>query len=124
MDTQAKQHLLSTLRELGFCIGLDKSLFMIIPNLPIFGWVTTTVHVTPLLRAHIRPTSSPLEPKYCFSPSKVQYTDFSLNLYTVTQTEENKSRRKAEHEDLLNVRNAPFKLTRVFSLCDVILFGI
>lgn len=27
MDTQAKQHLLSTLCELGFCIGLDKSLF-------------------------------------------------------------------------------------------------
>ena len=58
-----------------------------------------------LLRAHTRPKSSRLEPKYCFGHSNVQYTDFSLHLYTVTQTEESKSRRKAEHEDLLNVRN-------------------
>ena len=36
MDTQAKQHLLSTLRELGFCIGLDKSLFVIFPNFDNF----------------------------------------------------------------------------------------
>ena len=77
-----------------------------------------------LLRAHTRPTSFRLEPKYCFSHSKVQYTDFSLNLSTVTQTEESKSRRKAEHEDLLNVRNVPFKLTSVFSLCTMILFGV
>ena len=67
------------------------------------------------LYAHTTPTSSRLEPKYCFSHSKVQYTDFCLHLYTVTQTEESKSRRKAEHEDLLNVRNIPFKLTSVFS---------
>ena len=38
----------------------------------------------------------------------------------MTQTEESKSRRKAEHEDLLNVRNVPFKLTSVFSLRDMI----
>lgn len=123
MDTQAKQHLLSTLCELGFCFGLDKSLFMIFPNFANF-WLGHH-NVTPIAACpHLRPTSSCLEPKYCFSHSKVQYTDFSLNLYTVTQTEESKSRRKAQHEDLLNVRNVPFKLTSVFSLCNMILFGV
>lgn len=113
MDTQAKQHLLSTLCELGFCFGLDKSLFMIFPNFANF-WLGHH-NVTPIAACpHLRPTSSCLEPKYCFSHSKVKYTDFSLNLYTVTQTEESKSRRKAQHEDLLNVRNVPFKLTSVF----------
>ena len=36
MDTQAKQHLLSTLCELGFCIGLDKSFFIVFPNFANF----------------------------------------------------------------------------------------
>lgn len=126
MDTQAKQHLLSTLCELGFCIGSDKSLFMIFPNFANF-WLGH--HNSACYTNYCVPTPHPHPPAWNQSIVSVTQkfntlTFLYIILYTVTQTEESKSRRKAEHEDLLNVRNAPFKLTSVFSLCGIILFGV
>lgn len=124
MDTQAKQHLLSTLCELGFCIGLDKSLFMIFLNFANF-WLGH--HNSACYTNYCVPTPDPHPPAWNQSIASVTQkfnTLTFLYIYPVTQTEESKSRRKAEHEDLLNVRNVPFKLTSVFSLCTMILFGV
>lgn len=99
MDTQAKQHLLSTLCELGFCIGLDKRLFMIFPNFANF-WLGH--HNSAWYTNYCVPTPDPHPPAWNQSIASVTQKFNTLTfLYIYTQWLRLK---KAKVEEKLNMK--------------------